>query len=89
MRPDAAVDNENAGAAPALLQQRAPSMSRKPRIVVLGAGAHRASIIALDLASAEDAIKIAKRLAEQTGKAITVRDADGVPIETVQKPTRN
>jgi hypothetical protein len=52
--------------------------------VVMGAGGPELSMIALDLDNAEEAIALAKLLAKQTGRTVTVRDADGNILETAQ-----
>jgi hypothetical protein len=48
----------------------------------------RRTIFVLDLDHVPRALKVAKRIAEQTGQPVTVRDADGVEIDTVH-PTRH
>ena len=57
--------------------------------VVLGAGAPGLSMIALDLDNEEQALALAKLLAERTGRAITVLDADGCILDTVQAAAKN
>ncbi|MCK1337421.1 hypothetical protein IVB38_15630 [Bradyrhizobium sp. 38] len=51
--------------------------NRPFNIAVIGAGATKLSVFALDLENAEEACAVAKRLAEMTGRTVTVRDADG------------
>jgi hypothetical protein len=47
------------------------------------------SMIALDLHDEEEALALAKRLAEQTGRTVTVRDADQDLLGTFKGPTKN
>jgi hypothetical protein len=60
-----------------------------PKVVVMGARATRLSMIALELDHAEQALAVARLLAKQTGRAVTVRDADGNILDTVQAATKN
>jgi hypothetical protein len=46
-------------------------------------------MIALELVDAEAALSLAKRMAQQTGRTVTVRDADGKVLETFQGATKN
>ena len=55
----------------------------------MGAGQLGLSMIALDLDNAEEALALARRLAEQTGRTVTVRDADGEVLDIVQGPAQN
>ena len=61
----------------------------KPKVVVAGAGAKQLSRIAVELDNTKEALAWAKRLAEQTGRTITVRDADGQILDTFPAVTRN
>jgi hypothetical protein len=58
----------------------------KPKVVVVGAGA---KMIAVDLDDTKEALALAKRLAEQTGQTITVRDADGQILDRFPAITRH
>jgi hypothetical protein len=60
-----------------------------PKLVVMGSGATRLSMIALDLDHSEQALATAKLLAEQTGRTVTVRDADGEVLGIVRAPSEN
>ena len=60
----------------------------KPKIVFAGSGA-KLSMISLDLAGAEEALALARRMAEHTGRSVTVRDADGEILETIQAHPKN
>ena len=40
-------------------------------------------MVTLDLADAEEALAVAKRMAEKTGRTVTVRDADGEVLGTI------
>ena len=60
----------------------------KPKVVVIGAGANQLSRIAVELDDTKEALALAKRLAEQTGRTITVRDADGEILDTFPAITR-
>ncbi|OSI76524.1 hypothetical protein BST63_01820 [Bradyrhizobium canariense] len=46
-------------------------------IAVIGAGATKLSVVALDLENAEEACAVGKRMAETTGRTVTVRNAEG------------
>jgi hypothetical protein len=61
----------------------------KPKVVVVGAGAKQLSMIAVDLDDTKEALALAKRLAEQTGQTITVRDADGQILDRFPAITRH
>jgi hypothetical protein len=61
----------------------------KPKVVVIGAGAKQLSMIAVDLADTKEVFALAKRLAEQTGRTITVRDADGQILDRFPAITRH
>jgi hypothetical protein len=41
------------------------------------------SVIVLDLADEDEAIKVAQKLARETGRRVTVRDAASILIETI------
>jgi hypothetical protein len=56
---------------------------------VVGAGSPGLSMITLDLDNAEQALALARRLAERTGRTVTVRDADGEVLGIVRAPARN
>ena len=49
---------------------------------------HQPAIIVLDLDHAGKALVVAKKLAEQTGQTIIVKDLEGLEIATVH-PTRH
>ena len=59
-----------------------------PKIVLVGSGA-KISMVALDLADAEEALALARRMAEQTGRTVTVRDADGEVLGTIAASPKN
>jgi hypothetical protein len=66
--------------------------SKNPKIVISRACANdmrELPRVALELVDAEAAFAVAKRMAEQTGRTVTVRDADGKLIETFQGATKN
>jgi hypothetical protein len=46
------------------------------------------TLTVLDPAHLQKGLEVAKRIAEQTGQAVTVLDADGLEIKTVH-PTRH
>jgi hypothetical protein len=48
----------------------------------VGMSTKRLSFVALELADEEKAIDVAKRIAESTGREVTVRDADWVELIT-------
>lgn len=41
------------------------------------------TIIVRDLTNQAEAIEVAKKIAEKTGKKVTIRDSDGDKIETI------
>jgi hypothetical protein len=60
-------------------------ITKTPAIAVRGTGprdAREFSMVSLDLKNEEAAVELAKRLAEQTGCTVTVRDADGELVGT-------
>ncbi|UQR61177.1 hypothetical protein LRP30_29990 [Bradyrhizobium sp. C-145] len=46
-------------------------------------------MITLDLADPDEALAIAERIAEHTGRTVTVRDANGEVLETIRAPSKN
>jgi hypothetical protein len=48
----------------------------KPKVVIVGSGA-KLSIVFLDLPDTEEALTIARTMADHTGRTVTVRDANG------------
>jgi hypothetical protein len=48
----------------------------------------RRTIIVLDLDLVGKALKVAKKIAEETGSTVILRDADGVEIDTIY-PTQH
>lgn len=60
----------------------------KSKVIFVGSGA-TLSMISLDLADAEEALAVARRLAEHTGRNVTVRDADGEILDTIEAVARN
>ena len=65
---------------------------KTPKIVISRNGAINMgefSMIALDLADAEAACAVAKRIAERTGRTVTVRDADGKLLDTFRRAATN
>jgi hypothetical protein len=76
------------------LDRRMGSMTNRktPKIVISRNGVinmGELSMIALDLADAEAAFAVAKRIAEQTGRTVTVRDADGKVLDTFRRAATN
>jgi hypothetical protein len=53
-----------------------------PKFVGVQAGATPVSTVALDLESSSQALELARRFSERTGRTITVRDADGEILGT-------
>jgi diacylglycerol kinase family enzyme len=60
----------------------------KPKIVFVGTGANF-SMIAFDLAEAEQAVALARRVAEHSGRTVIVRGADGEILDTIEAAARN
>jgi hypothetical protein len=59
------------------------SKAKTPIVAVTGAGVKRHyTVMTLDLAGQEEALKIGKRMAAQTGSAVTVTDANGLVLAT-------
>jgi hypothetical protein len=58
-------------------------------IEVANPGTHfkRSTIIVLELADEDDAVRIAYKLAKTTGRAVVVRDDGGVEIEAIPAAT--
>ena len=61
----------------------------KPKIVIVGSSGAKLSMVALDFADAEEAMVLARRMAEHTGRTVTVRDADGEIRDTIEPAARN
>jgi len=47
------------------------------------------STIALDLADADQALAVARQMAEHTGRTVTVRDADGEILDRIKPAAKN
>jgi hypothetical protein len=47
------------------------------------------SVFILDLDDEEKALDIGRRIAEETGRAVTVRDESGIPLATFQAPRKH
>ena len=60
-----------------------------PKLLVVGEDARHVSLITLDLADPAEALAVARRLAQETGRVVTVRDAHGEVLHTVNSPTKN
>jgi hypothetical protein len=60
----------------------------KPKIVIVGSSGAKVSMVAVDLAD-EDALALARRMAEHTARTVTVRDADGEILDTIEADARN
>jgi hypothetical protein len=60
----------------------------KPKIVLVGADTEL-SMIALDLVDAEEALAIARRMADHTGRTVIVRDADGEILDTIKASAKH
>lgn len=60
----------------------------KPKIVLVGSGA-KVSMIALDLDDPDEALELARRVVDQTGRAVKIRDASGEVIATIRPPPKN
>ena len=58
-------------------------------IAIVGIGAASLSRIALDLVDAEAAFAVAKRIVEQTGRTVTVRDTDGEVLGKFENAKKN
>ena len=62
----------------------------KPKLVVMRGATKQVSIIALDLADEAEALVVAKKhLVASTGRSVTVCNAFGEILETVQAPAHN
>jgi hypothetical protein len=61
----------------------------KFNIIVTGDGINNLSLMVVDLADEARAFAMAKRLADQTGRAVRVRDAMGIVLGTVPGAKRN
>ncbi|MCK1480399.1 1-acyl-sn-glycerol-3-phosphate acyltransferase [Bradyrhizobium sp. LB8.2] len=58
-------------------------------IAIIGAGATKLSVVALDLENADEACALAKRMAEMTGRTVTVRDAHGEVLGIFPEAKKN
>jgi hypothetical protein len=47
------------------------------------------SVLILDLEDEEKALEIGRSIAEQTGRAVTVRDESGIALATFQAPRKH
>lgn len=61
----------------------------KTSIIFIRTATPGKSALALDLDSTDQAVAMARRLAEQTGKSIAVRDSNGEILEIVCAPVKN
>jgi hypothetical protein len=68
---------------------RLAAAQMKPKIVIVGSSGAKLSMVALDFADAEEALVLARRMAEHTGRTVTVRDADGEILDTIEATTRS
>lgn len=59
-----------------------------PRVLLLGSRA-KLSMVCLGLIDNEEALALARRIADGTGRTISVRDANGKIIETVRAAPKN
>jgi hypothetical protein len=60
-----------------------------PKVVFLVGSGAKPSTVALDLADAEEALVVAKQMAEHTGRTVTVRDAEGEILGRIEAVARN
>ena len=58
-------------------------------IVITGAGVGSLSMMVVDLADEAEALALAKRIADQTGRTVSVRDARGVMLGKIPAARRN
>jgi hypothetical protein len=58
-------------------------------IVITGAGVGSLSMMVVDLADEADALALAKRIADQTGRSVSVRDARGAVLGKIPASKRN
>jgi hypothetical protein len=58
-------------------------------IVITGAGVGSLSMMVVDLADEAEALALAKRIADQTGRTVSVRDARGVMLGKIPATRRN
>ena len=60
----------------------------KPNIVLVGSGTSL-SMVMLDLADAEKALALARRMADHTRRTVIVRNADGEILDTIEAAVMN
>jgi hypothetical protein len=60
----------------------------KTKVVFVGSGA-KLSMITVDFADAEEALTMARRVAEHTGLTVIVRDVDGEILDTIEAVVRH
>ncbi len=58
-------------------------------MLMLGNGAKRLSLISLDLSGADEALSVARKIAEQTGYSVIVWDAEGELLDMISAPAAN
>ncbi|MCK1395001.1 hypothetical protein [Bradyrhizobium sp. 1] len=58
-------------------------------IVITGAGVGTLSMMVADLADEAEALQLAKRIAEQTGRTVSVRDSRGVVLGKIPGSRRH
>jgi len=70
------------------INNRPASAQTKSKIVLAGCDA-KLSTVALDLADADQALAVARQMAEHTGRTVTVRDADGEILDRIKPAAKN
>ncbi|MCC8961484.1 hypothetical protein H8A95_03905 [Bradyrhizobium sp. Pear76] len=62
---------------------------RPANFAVSGAGLSSTSVIVLDLTDEETALDIGRRIAALTGRTLTVRNEEGLPLATFEGARKN
>jgi tRNA1(Val) A37 N6-methylase TrmN6 len=62
---------------------------RTNNIVITGAGVGTLSMMIADLADETEALELAKRIADQTGRTVSIRDARGAILGKIPGSKRN
>jgi hypothetical protein len=64
-------------------------MTSKPAQLVAPGAGRRYGMIAIDLDNAEQALELARKIAERSGRTVTLSDADGEVLGVFEGAVRN
>ncbi|AWL96256.1 hypothetical protein CIT37_32125 [Bradyrhizobium ottawaense] len=60
----------------------------RPKVIIVGSGA-AVSMFAVDLADEAEALALARLITQQTGRVVTVHDAEGEFVGTIRPLPKN